>query len=382
MWIPTKGPIPPPVKEELDYTRFSHSEPTKGLQGALKTQGTFGLNYTRFVNELANHLLELCEDIPMPPGTISPTQVAPAFSDGTSVTSKKPTSEPHKVWILENFKAVREMLEEDLLFSGYSVKGFEEAEAVEDEIYSDIGVNKMPDLFIVDLVLNENRMQGLDFINKITDKPFPTPPIIAISGHLPSSELVKAIDAGAWKTFSKPLNMIEFHKRVAKLAAIGRNKHNFRSGQLDTNRLHRPVFLSYQNEDRRKAVSLRNQIEADDIGVWYAPDTAEPGEWRPKVRKGLEEAQVFIALLTDNYVKSPPCMTELVHFYERLNTESKPPVLIPIVYKLSQEARNDPTISQVLGELQYVDMSREENFLDDLTALLILLPRVIVPHHQ
>ena len=316
----------------------------------------------------------------MPPGDISPTQVAPAFAEGTSVTVKKPTSDPHTVWILENNKAVREMLEENLEFSGYSVKGFEEAEAVEDELYSDIQKNKMPDLFIVDLVLNDDKMQGLDFIAMMTEKSVPIPPIIAISGHLPACDLVKAIDAGAWGTFSKPLNMIELHKKVAKYTVIGRNKRNFSIGRLDRNRLHRPVFLSYQNEDRRRAGSLRNQIEAIDIGVWYAPDTVEPGnKWRLEVRKGIEEAQVFIALLTDHYTESPPCMAELVNFYERLTTESKPPVLIPIVYKLSEKARNNPTINQLLREVHYVDMSREENFLDALTAILGRLPRVILP---
>src|SRR5215213_99259 len=378
-WIPTQEPLPSPIKDELDYTRFLHSGPSEGLQETLKTRGTFGLTYTNFVNELAKHLLQLSEEISMPPSDISPTQVAPAFADGTSVTVKKPTVTPHTVWILENNKAVREMLEEDLLLKGYCVKGFDEAEAVEKEIYSDIMANKMPDLFIVDLVLNENRMQGLHFINKMSVKPA-SPPIIAISGHLPSSDLVKAIEAGAWGMFSKPINMIELHKKVAKFTTIGRNKRNFSLGQLDTNRLHRPVFLSYQKKDRRRAGSLRNQIEAIDIGVWYAPDTVEPGNrWRPEVRKGIEEAQVFIALLTDNYTESPPCMAELLNFYERLNTESNPPLLIPIVYKLSHEARKTPIIDLLLTEVHYVDMSHEDDFLDALTALLGRLYRVIFP---
>jgi DNA-binding response OmpR family regulator len=379
-WIATHEPVPPPIKDELNYHRFSQSAPADGLYGTLKTRGSFDRTYTRFVNEIATHLLQLSEDTAMPSGDIPPTQVAPAFADGTSGTVKKPTSDPYTVWILENNQAVREMLEEDLELSGYSVMGFETAEEVEREIYSDILVNKMPDLFIVDLVLNANKMQGLDFIAKMTEKSGPVPPIIAVSGHLPASDLVKAIDAGAWGTFSKPLNMLELHKKVAKFTAIGRSKRNFNLGQLDRNRLHRPVFLSYQNEDRRRAVSLRNQIEAIDIGVWYAPDTVEPGnKWRPEVRKGIEEAQVFIALLTDNYTESAACMAELVNFHERLTTESKPPLLVPIIHKLSRDAKNNPTIRQLLRDVHYVDMSREENFLDALTALLGRLYRVISP---
>ena len=381
IWKPTGQPLPSPVKHELDYARFTHSAPSEGLEATLKRQGTFGSAYIKFVNELAKYLLQLSENTSLPAGDISPTQLAPAFATKTSPNITKPESEPYTIWILEDHKEVREILEEDLLLGGYSVKGFEEAESVEEEMYSDILRPKLPDLFIVDLVLRKNRMQGLDFIRKMDRKPSATPPIIAISGHLPSSVLVQAIDAGAWATFSKPINMIEFHKKVTKFTAIGRKKRDFTMGQIDPNRLRRPVFLSYKEEDRQKASSLRNQIEAIDIAVWYASETVPPGDkWRPEVRKGIEEAKVFIAILSDTYSHSGPCMAELNRFYERLSTESNPLLLLPVVYNLSQEGRSNPTIRHILRDHHYIDMSSDDDFLDALTALLFRLQREIFPH--
>lgn len=122
------------------------------------------------------------------------------------------------------------------------------------------------------------------------------------------------------------------------------------------------------------ATGLRRNIEAHDIGVWYDLGGLPGGvDWRLEIENQIDRASVFIALITENYLRSPVCYGELLRFRNRAEScAGEPrPLLLPLLDGLSPvEARKNPWIRPVIDHYQCIDLTAPERFGDRLAAVL------------
>ncbi len=161
---------------------------------------------------------------------------------------------------------------------------------------------------------------------------------------------------------------------MERLAEIGRKRRRYRQNpkkekEEDQERLDRPVFLSYSFRDRRTASILRTLIEARGIDVWYASDILLPGDpITERISKGLDRAQVFVPLVTDNYPRSAWCVFEMAWF--RLSQTDKTRVVFPVLEGVVDRIRNRDLMKQIVDDkTEYADITFDK-FADGLTALL------------
>jgi hypothetical protein len=124
------------------------------------------------------------------------------------------------------------------------------------------------------------------------------------------------------------------------------------------------------------ASGLRRNMEAKDIAVWYAPTSLEIGdEWRRRIEDAIDQASIFVPLITDNYPVSSVCVGELMRFYRRMKPDQPQLVLLPVLAALSEEGKRHEVVQAVVRKYQYVDIS--VRFIDGLTALLGRIQRAL-----
>ena len=275
----------------------------------------------------------------------------------------------YKAVIVEDDRQVREMVEQSLTFRGFECQAYSEAEMVLNDILTREQMS-MPDVLLVDLELEHNKMQGLKLIERLTATDNP-PPIIAMSAGLSNSELIEALKSGADDIVAKPFDIFQIAERIERLAKIGRKRRRYRQNpkkEEDKERLDRPVFLSYSFKDRRTASILRTLIEARGIDVWYASDILLPGDpITDRISKGLDRAQVFVPLVTDNYPRSAWCVFEMAWF--RWSQVDKTRIVFPVLEGVVDRIRNRDLMMPIIPESEYADITFDR-FADGLTALL------------
>jgi len=65
------------------------------------------------------------------------------------------------------------------------------------------------------------------------------------------------------------------------------------------------IFTSYSTTDKEVAGRLKNELESFGFGVFLAHEDIEPcAEWETVILKSLEESDILMALLTEDYKKS------------------------------------------------------------------------------
>jgi ActR/RegA family two-component response regulator len=283
----------------------------------------------------------------------------------------------YRVAVVDDDPGVLDFLVECLCLRDFDACGYREAEKLLADVFdASVSLQSLPDLLMVDLQLQANRMQGMDLVRELTDRDVPSE-ILVISGALSGANLGEAVKMGAAKAISKPFsNLFDLVDTIETLAEIGRKRRLYRlaggnrSGEIDLARLHRPVFLSYSNKDKRLATGLRRNLEANGISVWYAPDAIDIGEpWRNPIKQGIDDASVFVALITDNYLASGACMGELARFHKRAKLGSKQqPLILPVLAGLSEDGRRNNLCTSILEKYQCADIS--VRFIDGLTVLM------------
>jgi hypothetical protein len=92
----------------------------------------------------------------------------------------------------------------------------------------------------------------------------------------------------------------------------------------------------------------------------------------------IDQAKVFVALLTDNYLLSPICLGEVIRFRRRMESGLKPePILLPVLAGLSDVGRKDWRIEPVLAQYHYTDISERQWAVDRMTALLVRIQKAL-----
>lgn len=71
------------------------------------------------------------------------------------------------------------------------------------------------------------------------------------------------------------------------------------------------AFLSYQTEDRHIAAKVREFLDSIEVPAFMAhEDINVSHEWQKVILDEISQADIFIAILSENYFRSPYCVQE------------------------------------------------------------------------
>lgn len=275
--------------------------------------------------------------------------------------------EPYKFWVVEDNEQVLGVIRDTLEGEAFRARFFFTAEKAIEEIKKN--PLNLPDLFLIGLGLKTGRMQGIMLIQEIAKLSTSTS-IIATSGN--PDNLFLAMKMGAVAVLSQPFSMLDEIGNMKHWAKVGRRQ---RLNLPDPLRGDRPVVLSYSRLDARVAMGLRSQIEYQQIGVWYDGHLERGKPWRPRIKSEIEKTPAFVALMTDNYLRSPECLVEWAGFVGRLEgNSSKWPLLLPV--KIGKLTRKPHNIFDAMKEVQSVDLSQGD-FWTELQRMVKTIKQAI-----
>jgi ActR/RegA family two-component response regulator len=284
----------------------------------------------------------------------------------------------HKAIVVDDDEQVRNLLVRTLSRRDFETVGYGEAERLLAEVFDVIQPpEEQPDLVVVDLMLGPGKMQGMDLISLLMSRNL-TCVIVAITIDLKSELAEEAMKLGAAVVGKHPENFLVDNflvtiPKMERLAEIGRKRRLYRLSaerlEMDSSRLHRPVFLSYSTLDTRIANGLRNNLEMQGIDVWYAPTTLSAGDrWARCIDEAIDKASVFVALNTDSSLMSSECVAEFMRLRRRIERNLEPlPLIVPVRYRLSANRRVGEVL-RIFDNYQYVDLS--SNYVDELNVLI------------
>jgi WD40 repeat protein len=96
------------------------------------------------------------------------------------------------------------------------------------------------------------------------------------------------------------------------------------------------VFISYSRDDIEMARKTVTALAKDDFKTWIDWQSIPKGEdWREEIYRGIEEAEVFISLVSQSYVKSKMCTEEVDHAVK--NSKRILPIIIQDVHVIPSE---------------------------------------------
>ena len=295
-------------------------------------------------------------------------------------------NEPYTVYVVEDNDDVLKLVLEALRFSDFAAKGFSCVEELISTCFpTGFSSFDCPDLFVLDLELGEGRKTGIDLINDLSLNDVPSE-VLVISGLFPSAEIMdNLVLFGSSVFMTKPFSLFTFCEKAEDLAKVGRGRRtrrltgdNARLSLSDKDRISRPVFLSYAENDNLTAFGIRRNLEFRNIHVWYAPTTIDTGAvWREEVGRGIDNAYIFIALLTDDYLTSPYCIGELTRFRRRLEKDTDGKLLfIPVMGTLSEESQiQNPEMKYISQTYHCIKI--HPRITDGITALQLTVENAI-----
>ena len=379
-WGQLHGPVPTVVNQLLAHPDHIHQR--QSLLEMFKSSGMSRREYNEFVRTLANHIIELTPAAsnllrldPLPPmsevhnaftfweGAANGSdkcgdrpkryevpcghtefvkaaaireRVTNSETEGSSATIQQKPSEPaprkRRTYYLSAAisakRQVLDLIDDACLFSRYHVKTYEDIEGALSD--APLSLRRVPDLFVIDL---DNSTQGLQRIQTFTKE-----------WGLPSTILCLSVNS---KPYTLPdlygttailPNLLsgELKRLIKRCAKIGRDRRIYKNRRVrDRSRTNRPVFFSYCSDDRGAATLLTSNLAARRIEVWTMDETLHPGDpWSKEIQDAIKHTRIFVALISNSYIKSENCMKELTDFYERLQGTpvDERPLLIPVLY--------------------------------------------------
>jgi hypothetical protein len=129
----------------------------------------------------------------------------------------------------------------------------------------------------------------------------------------------------------------------------------------NANNLLTQVFLGYAQEDRETMVQIRSSLMRHGITVWTSQtDIKTGGEFKQAINRGVEGADNLVYLLSPEALNSEYCQEELA---QALSLNKR---IISVLVKTTDLA----TIPKELQELQFLDLTAEEEFQKNLDKLI------------
>jgi TIR domain len=135
----------------------------------------------------------------------------------------------------------------------------------------------------------------------------------------------------------------------------------------NANNLMTQVFVSYADEDRSTMEKIRNSLRRESWTVWTNKTDIQTGEaWDAAIRRGIEQADNMVYLLSPDSIDSYEARTEL-EIARSLNKR-----IIPVLVREISTGQ----IPEGLRDLQYIDLTdnvAEDDYLLDESQLLKIL---------
>lgn len=208
----------------------------------------------------------------------------------------------------------------------------------------------LPELFVMDLDLDVP-LKNIKELNKSASK------ILGLSSNA-DHELKRKITIlpKPLGSYTQVIDQIKYLANLARAsAAVSRDQSRPRR-----------VFLSFSSKDEDKATELRESLLAKGIEPSYSPTDMQTGKnWRDELEAWLAKADVFLALISDAYLQSHMCRSELISFWRRLE-DPKSDKLVPVYYESPD--RNNQFLREFVEERQHFHVSASD--LLDKSSLL------------
>ncbi len=71
------------------------------------------------------------------------------------------------------------------------------------------------------------------------------------------------------------------------------------------------IFVSYAHKDEQAALKIIHSLQKDGYRVWYDQGILPASEWDDAIAKKVKDAFLFMAITSDNYIRSDNCRDEL-----------------------------------------------------------------------
>jgi WD40 repeat protein len=135
----------------------------------------------------------------------------------------------------------------------------------------------------------------------------------------------------------------------------------------NANNLMTQVFISYADADRAAMEKIRNSLRRESITVWTNTTDIQTGEvFEEAIKRGIEQADNVVYLLSPNSVTSDFCQRELD---EALSHNKR---IIPVLVRETPPEQ----LPSALRDLQYIDLTdkvKEDDYLLNESQLLRIL---------
>ena len=121
------------------------------------------------------------------------------------------------------------------------------------------------------------------------------------------------------------------------------------------------VFISYSRKDIKFAKRLTGELKKSDLNFWIDWEGIPPTvDWWMEIEKGIEEADIFLFLLSPDSSKSEVCQREIDHAVKNGKR------LIPFVIRETKEDEIHPKLTS----LNWIFSRKTDNFDVSITKLL------------
>jgi len=144
-----------------------------------------------------------------------------------------------------------------------------------------------------------------------------------------------------------------------------------KANQSDNHKEQKKIFLSHSYEDKKLAEFIIEKLILPHFALDKKQDIFFTSKritgirpalnWRNKIKSGIIDCKIFIALITPNFKKSEMCLGELGAAWV-LNKQIYPLILRPI---------STSNFSTIISELQAEDISYKENIVSFIDSLAI-----------
>ena len=113
------------------------------------------------------------------------------------------------------------------------------------------------------------------------------------------------------------------------------------------------LFISYSRKDIESARKLTEAFKGQDLDYWIDWEGIAPTvDWWKEIEKGIEEADIFLFLLSPDSCRSPICKREIEHAARNGKR------LIPVVVR-DIKAEDSPA---ELGSLNWIFCREQDDF--------------------
>ncbi|MEO1290593.1 MAG: TIR domain-containing protein [Chloroflexota bacterium] len=124
------------------------------------------------------------------------------------------------------------------------------------------------------------------------------------------------------------------------------------------------IFISYSRRDKDFVRQLHSRLTDDDYDVWVDwEDIPATADWWQEIKSSIEEAHLFVFVISPHSVVSDVCRQEINHAIENNKR------FIPVLYQLLEDV-NSPDVHEAIRSHNWIDFSAGE-VSDEPVELLI-----------